>query len=103
MILFDAIRRGCAERRLRRRNRRRVCLSELHVEPHLVIGDMAAGQWADPFNEEINPTSGRSRSPDLPQRKKADFAGLRRRSGFALLSAQARKIPLILIVAELPS
>ncbi len=25
-----------------------VCLSELHVEPHLVIGDMAAGQRADP-------------------------------------------------------
>ena len=32
-----------------------VCLSERHVEPHLVIGDMAAGQWADPSIEKIHP------------------------------------------------
>ena len=48
-ILLEAISRGRADRCLRRRHRRRVCLSELHVEPHLVIGDMAAGQWSDPL------------------------------------------------------
>ena len=37
-----------------------------------MIGDMAAGQWADPFEEEINPISGRSRSPDpIPKEKAA--------------------------------
>ena len=37
------------------RDRRAVCLSERHVKPHLVIGDVAAGQWVDPFDEEIHP------------------------------------------------
>ena len=55
VVVFEAIRGGRADRCLRRRNRRRLCLSELHVEPHLVIGDMAAGQWTDPFDEKIYP------------------------------------------------
>jgi hypothetical protein len=54
-ILLEAIRGGSADRRLRGRYRRRVCLSELHVKPHLVIGDMAAGQRADPLDEKIHP------------------------------------------------
>ncbi len=54
-VLLEAIGRGGADRRLRRRDRCAVCLSECHVEPHLMIGDMAAGQRADPFNEEIHP------------------------------------------------
>ena len=55
MILFEAIGRGEADRCLRGRDRRAVCLSERHVKPHLVIGDMAAGQRADPFGKEIHP------------------------------------------------
>ena len=55
MILLEAISGRRADRRLRRRNRRRICLSERHVEPHLVIGDMAAGHRLDPFEEEIHP------------------------------------------------
>ena len=54
-VLFEAIRGGSADRRLRRRYRRRVCLSELHVKPYLVIGDMAAGQRADPLDEKTHP------------------------------------------------
>jgi len=37
-ILLDAIGRGNADGRLRRRDGRGVGLTELHVEPHLVIG-----------------------------------------------------------------
>src|SRR6185295_13190507 len=48
MILFETIGRGEADRCLRGRDRRAVCLSERHVKPHLVIGDVAAGQWVDP-------------------------------------------------------
>jgi len=55
VVMFEAICGGGTDRCLRRRNRRRLCLTELHVEPHLVIGDMAAGQWTDPFDEKINP------------------------------------------------
>ena len=49
MVLLEAISRGGTDRRLRGRDRWAVCLSERHVKPHLVIGDVAAGQWIDPF------------------------------------------------------
>jgi hypothetical protein len=48
VIVLEAIRGGRADRYLRRCYGWRVCLSELHVEPHLVIGGMAAGQRVDP-------------------------------------------------------
>src|ERR1035441_1847951 len=48
MVPLEAISRGGTDRRLRGRDRRAVCLSERHVKPHLVIGDVAAGQWVDP-------------------------------------------------------
>lgn len=54
VILFAAIGRGGTDRRLLGRDRRAVCLSECHAEPHLVIGDMAVGHAVDPFNEEIH-------------------------------------------------
>ena len=104
MILFEAIGRGETDRCLRGRDRRAVCLSERHVKPHLVIGDMATGQWADPFDEKIHPISDRSRSPDDPFSPKGTssqvFRGLRFRSGSALPSAQAPENSLILIVAR---
>ena len=67
VILFEAIGGGRADRRLRGRDRWAVCLSECHVKPHLVIGDMAAGQWADPFTRISIQSSSRSRSTDGPR------------------------------------
>ena len=51
-MLLEAIGAGRAERRLRGRNLRRVGLTELHVEPHLVIGHVAAGQAVIPLWRE---------------------------------------------------
>ncbi len=104
MILLEAISRGRADRRLRRRNRRRIRLSERHVEPHLMIGDMATGQWLDPFDEETHPHTqpvAITRSPE-PHGETSGriFRGLRFRSGYALPPPQARKNSLILIVAR---
>jgi hypothetical protein len=82
---------GGAEPRLRRRRRRRVGLSISHVEPHLVIVDMAAGQKADPFKERIHLAPPRSRSPDPPTQRGGEsrfFPSLSLRSGSALPSAQ---------------
>src|SRR5229473_2479514 len=101
-ILLEAISGGRADRCLRRRHRRHVCLSELHVKPHLVIGDMAAGQWADPFDEKIHPHTRSvsiTRRSDPPKGLQTDFfRGLRLRSGSALPSAQAPENSLTLIV-----
>jgi len=63
-ILFKTVGGGTTERRFRRRYRGRGRLSELHVEPHLVIGDMAAGQRMDLLRDGPIRISGRSRSPD---------------------------------------
>jgi hypothetical protein len=52
VVLLEAIGGGRADRRLRGGHRQAVCLSECHVEPHLMIGDVAAGQWADPFTRD---------------------------------------------------
>src|SRR3954451_4996398 len=43
-ILLDAIGGGGAEPGLGRRDDRRFSLSEPHIQPHLAIGDVAAGQ-----------------------------------------------------------
>ena len=67
VILLEAIGCGCADRRLRGRDRRAVCLAECHVEPHLLIGDVTAGQWADPFTRRSIQSSSRSRSTDGPR------------------------------------
>ena len=69
--LLEAIGGGRADRGLRGAHRGAVCLSEGHIEPHLVIGDMAAGQWADFHREDPIHTSGRIAvtSPVTPQRE----------------------------------
>ena len=55
--LLDVIGRGRADRRLRRRDGRRMGLPELHEKPHLVIGYMAAGhkviQRQDTVREKV--------------------------------------------------
>lgn len=45
-IVLDPVACGCAEPGLGGRDRRRVCPTELHEQPHLAVGDMAAGQRA---------------------------------------------------------
>jgi hypothetical protein len=42
--VLDAIGGGGAESGLRRSDNRRFGLSEIHVQPHLAISDVAAGQ-----------------------------------------------------------
>ena len=87
MVLLVAIRGRRADRCLGGGDRRAVCLSERHVEPHLVIGDVAAGQWADPFNEESTTDPAGPRSPEQPPPSVGSgqmSCRVRFRSGFAL-------------------
>jgi hypothetical protein len=104
-VFLEAIGRGLAERRLRRRHRRPVRLSMLHVEPHLVIGDMAAGQRRDPPRREGPSVSGRSRSPAAPPSGASAEFFRSRAYGRATpsLRLETRCGSLILIVAPLSS
>src|SRR6185437_11374687 len=76
-ILFDAISSGNAEPGLGRGNTRRLGLAETHIQLHLAIGDVAAGQAAVPHRREelasypadrdrqkTRPLAGPRRSPD---------------------------------------
>src|SRR2546421_6362584 len=100
-ILFDAIGSGNAEPGLGRSNSRRLGLAETHVQPHLAIGDVAAGQAAVPHQRE-EPASypGRPRPPEnvalAGPRPSPDS---RLRSGYALPSSRIRRHFLILIDA----
>ena len=100
-ILFDAIGGGGAEPGFGRGNGRRLGLAETHVQPHLAVGDVAAGQAAVPHRRE-EPASypaGRDRQKTRP------LAGPRRspdsqlQSGYALPSSRIRRHFLILIDA----
>jgi hypothetical protein len=51
-ILFDAIGGGGAEPGFGRGNGRRLGLAETHIQPHLAVGDVAAGQAAVPHRGE---------------------------------------------------
>ncbi len=62
-ILLDAVGGRHADRRLRRGDGRRIGLSELHVEPHLVIGYVAAGHKAVPPNRKTTGIPGRPQTP----------------------------------------
>ena len=69
MALFEAIGRRRADRCLGGRDRRAVCLSERHVEPHLVIGDVAAGQRRIPSSgDSVHVGRSRSRDDGAPER-----------------------------------
>ena len=63
-ILFDAIGRGGAERRLGRRDGDRLGLTELHEKPHLVVGYVAAGHKAIPPMRKNPRLPDRPRSPE---------------------------------------
>src|SRR3984893_8860572 len=51
-ILFDTIGGGGAEPALGRGDGRRLGLAETHIQPHLAVGDVAAGQAAVPHRRE---------------------------------------------------
>jgi hypothetical protein len=51
-ILFDAIGAGSTEPGLGCGNHRRLSLANTHIQPHLAIGDVAAGQAAVPHRHE---------------------------------------------------
>lgn len=97
-ILLDAIGRGHADRRLRRRDGRRVGLPELHEKPYLVIGYVAAGHKVIPPIGKTTGIPGRPRSRDDARRDRT--FGSKLRSGYALPASQAEAV-LILIVATL--
>ena len=76
-VLLNAISRRRAEPDLGRGNARRLGLTQTHEQPHLAIGDVAAGQGAVPHRHEepasypagydrqtTQPLAGPSRSPD---------------------------------------
>ena len=69
-ILLDAVGGGGAEPGLGGGDDRGVGLTETHVQPHLVIGDVAAGQAAVPHRREEPFLSGRPRPPE-----RAPFGG----------------------------
>lgn len=69
-ILLDAIGRGRADRRLRRRDGRRMGLPELHEKPHLVIGYVAAGHKVIPPNGKTTGIPGRPRTPDTLRKER---------------------------------
>ena len=52
-IRLDPVGTGHAETRAHRRDRQRVGRSELHVQPHLVIVDVATGHERRPLSQEI--------------------------------------------------
>ena len=99
-ILLDAIGRGGADRRLRRRDGRRVGLTELHEEPHLVIGYVAAGHKVIPPRSEKPPAYPVDRDHQTKRPEGNAAGGLKLRSGYALPAFQAAGI-LILIDAPL--
>ena len=70
-ILFDTIGGGGAEPGFGRRNGRLIGLTETHIQPHLAVGDVAAGQAAVPHRRE-EPASYR---PTATARKRGPLRG----------------------------
>src|SRR5437868_14483670 len=104
-ILFDAIGSGNAEPGLGRGNGRRLGMAETHVQRHLAIGDVAAGQAAVPHRRE-EPASypaDRDRQKTRPLARPRRSPDSRLQSGYALLSSRIRRHFLILIDARFSS
>src|SRR5437763_7299168 len=100
-ILFDTIGGGGAEPGFGRGNARRLGSAETHIQPHLAVGDVAAGQAAVPHWRE-EPTSYR---PTATARKHGPLRGRAGRQirnsgrGYALPSLRIRRHFLIPIDA----
>src|ERR1700693_5169532 len=95
-IILDAV-AGCpAEAGLGGSNGGIFAMSVNHVQPHLVVGDVKAGQYLIPqFRDESDTWPGRSRPPDRtnPTGKSAPPRLADLRSGYALApSVQLRRI-----------
>src|ERR1019366_10029053 len=102
--VLDAVAACPAEAGLGGSNGGIFAMSVNHVQPHLVVGDVKAGQCLIPqFRDESDTWPGRSRPPDrttcAPTGKRAPPGLADLRSGYALApSVHPRRI-LILIVA----
>src|SRR5215472_15412655 len=101
-ILFDTISGGGAEPGFGRGDGRRLGLAETHIQPHLAVGDVAAGQAAVPHRRE-EPASypaGRDGQPTRPFARPHRSPDSQRQSGYALLPSRTRRHFLILIDAR---
>ena len=75
-VLLDPVGGRGAEPGLGGGDRHRLCAAELHVQPHLAVGDMAAGQQRGPFvrKEPIPLPNHRDRQTARPLRDHAPAA-----------------------------
>src|SRR5258705_13027273 len=98
-IVLDPVGGRSREPRLGRGGLGAQCLSVTHVQPHLVIGDVEAGQALIPrCRDESTAWSNPAQPPDGLE--SAPSAGSDLRSGYALPSTRPHRRSLILIVAE---
>src|SRR6185436_19811364 len=80
----------------------RLGVTEAHVQPHLAIGDVAAGQGQFLIGVKNRFLSGRPRSPtNAPPPGARRSPDSQRQSGYALLSSRTRRHFLIQIDARL--
>src|SRR5439155_19327993 len=101
-VLLDAIGGGGAEPGFGRGNRRRLGLAKTHVQPHLAVGDVAAGQATVPHRRE-EPASypaDRDRQKTRPLAEPAPFVRFGLQSGHARLWSRIRRQFLTLIDAR---
>ncbi|TGQ11369.1 hypothetical protein [Mesorhizobium sp. M00.F.Ca.ET.217.01.1.1] len=85
-ILLYTIGRGCADRRLRRCDGRRIGLPELHEKPQLVIGYVAAGHKSDSSPTGKTTDYPVDRNHQTTPEKERAAGGLKLQSGFSLRS-----------------
>src|SRR5205823_6487812 len=99
-ILFETIGGGGAEPGFGRGNARRLGSAETHIQPHLAVGDVAAGQAAVPHSRE-EPTSYRPTATpgNTAPCGAAPVARFATPSGYALPSSRIRRHFLIPIDA----
>jgi hypothetical protein len=89
---LDPVRGGSAETGPRGGDRDRFCPAERHVQPHLAVGDMAAGQRRLPRGEGAHSAARRPQPPaarPLPRIARPPLSP--RRSGYALPPARQRR------------
>src|SRR5215472_6491223 len=104
-ILFDTISGGGAEPGFGRGNGRRLGLAETHIQPHLAVGDVAAGQAAVPHRREepasYRPTATAKKHGPLQSRAGRQIREVGR--GYALPFVTPPATVLILIDARFSS
>ena len=99
-IVLDPISGRGGEPRLGRSGLGRECLSGTHVQPHLVVVDVEAGQVVILLVAETNQQLGTNHPTARRASKNAPPVGTVLRSGYALPSSRPHRRILTLIVAE---